>query len=189
MAASGNGMADRLEIKPVDRSTWPDLERLFESKGGPKYCWCMAWRADREERKHSDGASRKAFLKARVDAGIPVGILAFAGGEPVAWCSVAPKETYRRLDDLNRDEPDERIWSIVCFFIRRAWRGRRLTPALVQAAIGYAQSNGATMVEAYPVDPESHSYRFMGFVPMFQALGFTEIGMAGSRRHVMRRRV
>lgn len=41
------------------------------------------------------------------------------------------------------------------------------------------------MVEAYPVDPESPSYRFMGFVEMFADAGFREVGMAGRRRHVM----
>jgi hypothetical protein len=42
------------------------------------------------------------------------------------------------------------------------------------------------ILEAYPVDPDSPSYRHMGFVPAFAAHGFEEIGMAGSRRHVMR---
>jgi hypothetical protein len=36
------------------------------------------------------------------------------------------------------------------------------------------------------VAPDSPSYRFMGFVGAFEAAGFTEIEMAGSRRHVMR---
>ena len=44
----------------------------------------------------------------------------------------------------------------------------------------------ANTIEAYPVDEASPSYRFMGFRDMFAARGFHEIGMAGSRRHVMR---
>ena len=42
------------------------------------------------------------------------------------------------------------------------------------------------MIEAYPVDPASPSYRFMGFIPAFERAGFTEIGTAGTRRHIMR---
>ena len=42
------------------------------------------------------------------------------------------------------------------------------------------------MVEAYPVDPDSPSYRFMGYVGSFEAMGFQAIGRAGTRRHVMR---
>jgi hypothetical protein len=42
------------------------------------------------------------------------------------------------------------------------------------------------MVEAYPVAPDAPSYRFMGFVPVFEEAGFAEVGRAGTRRHVMR---
>ena len=39
---------------------------------------------------------------------------------------------------------------------------------------------------AYPVNPNSPSYRFGGFVPFFEREGFREVGRLGSRRHVMR---
>lgn len=159
---------------------------LFEGRGGPKYCWCMAWRATGEEARHTEGKSRKVFIKSRVDAGIPIGILAYKNDEPIAWCSVAPKETYRKLDDLKIDDEGEKIWSIVCFYIKREFRGNKLATFLIDAAIDYARNNGATIIEAYPVDADSPSYRFMGFVPMFQQYRFEECGKAGSRRHVMR---
>ena len=44
-------------------------------------------------------------------------------------------------------------------------------------------------VEAYPVDPDSPSFRFMGWVSVFKAAGFREVGRAGTRRHVMRLKV
>jgi hypothetical protein len=62
-----------------------------------------------------------------------------------------------------------------------------VTEQLIEAAADYAKRNGATVLEAYPVDPDSPSYRFMGFVPTFEAAGFEEIGRAGTRRHVMSR--
>ncbi len=68
----------------------------------------------------------------------------------------------------------------------RALRGGGLAAALLDAAIDHAFANGASMIEAYPVDQASPSYRFMGFRDMFTARGFHKIGMAGSRRHVMR---
>jgi GNAT superfamily N-acetyltransferase len=70
--------------------------------------------------------------------------------------------------------------------IRRDYRGKGLAHELIAAAVKQAKKRGATTVEAYPVDPESPSYGYMGFVPAFQRAGFVEIGMAGSRRHVMR---
>lgn len=35
------------------------------------------------------------------------------------------------------------------------------------------------------MEPDSPSYRFMGFVPVFEKAGFREVGRAGTRRHVM----
>jgi hypothetical protein len=34
-----------LEYHDVNAARWGDFERLFESRGGPKNCWCMVWRA------------------------------------------------------------------------------------------------------------------------------------------------
>jgi len=180
-----HGEQPDIVVYEVDQSRWGDLERLFESRGGPKYCWCMAWRATPEEVRHTDGASRKAALAGRVSAGVPVGLLAYLDGEPVAWCSIAPKATYRRLTDL-RDEDDSGVWSLVCFFVTRRVRGQGLMARLIEEAVGHARTHGAKAVEAYPVDPDSPSYRFMGFVHTFTAAGFREIGRAGMRRHVMR---
>jgi hypothetical protein len=57
---------------------------------------------------------------------------------------------------------------------------------LIAAAVTYAKSEGATVVEAYPVAPDAPSYRFMGFTTTFLAAGFADVGMAGTRRHIMR---
>lgn len=175
---------DRLAFRPVDAVRWPDMERLFESRGAPGYCWCMAWRQTPEEAKHTDHASRKAYMRARVLAGVPVGILGYLGGEPVAWCSVAPRDTYRRL--VSGGGPDGGVWSIVCFFALRRVRGQGIVRRLLRAAVEYARSRGATVVEAYPVDRDSPSYRHMGFVSAFREAGFVEVGREGTRRHVMR---
>jgi GNAT superfamily N-acetyltransferase len=194
-----------LAFRPVTRATWRDFEALFQSPGAPKYCWCMAWRGSNEERKEwaglpqrapSRGAMspanerRKAAMKRRVDAGTPIGLVAYDASEPIGWVSVAPRPTYRELGgpDEPADDPDA-VWSVVCFFIRRSRRGAGLSRALLAAAIDYAKTNGAKIVEAYPVDPDSPSYRFMGFKPLYEGAGFAPVGRAGTRRTVMRRKL
>jgi len=127
-------------------------------------------------------------MERRVVAGVPIGLLGYLDGEPVAWCSIAPRETYRRLGGLD-DGDSEVVWSLVCFFLQTKVRRRGLSRLLLRAAVDHASKRGATVVEAYPVDPDSPSYRFMGVRPLFLAEGFTEVGRAGSRRHVMRLRV
>lgn len=181
-------MSDRAELdclvfREVNATRWADFERLFQSRGGPKACWCMVWRATPAEAKRRDGPSRKAAIAGRVSAGVPIGLLGYSGEEPVAWCSVAPRSTYRRL--IDDDSSDEGIWSIACFFVVRRLRGQGMTRRIIQAAVEHARAHGASRVEAYPVDPDSPSYRFMGFVPVFEEAGFVEVGRAGTRRHVM----
>jgi hypothetical protein len=68
-----------LRFRAVDASNWADFEGLFEARGGPKYCWCMVWRATPEEARARDGPSRKKAMRRRVQAGVPVGILAWSG--------------------------------------------------------------------------------------------------------------
>ncbi len=193
-----------LDFRPVTRTTWPDFERLFQSPGSPKNCWCMAWRGTPDERKAFSAAAgekaisgraktselRHAAMQRRIDADMSVGILGYADDEPIAWCSIAPRATYRYLGGPKdfAEEPTK-VWSIACFFIVRRWRGRGLTRQLINAAVAHAQANGATVVEAYPVAQDATSYRFMGLVPTFAAAGFEPIGAAGSRRTVMRRAV
>jgi GNAT superfamily N-acetyltransferase len=126
-------------------------------------------------------------MTARIKDGVPVGLLGYIDQQPVAWCSVAPRSTYRRLVD--DDSSDEGVWSIACFFVVRRLRGRGVTQQIIKAAIAHARSHGASIVEAYPVDVDSPSYRFMGFVRIFENAGFCEVGRAGSRRHVMQLKV
>lgn len=170
-------------VEEITPNRWDDVEALFESRGGPNNCWCMAWHALPSERR-GDSAAKKHAMKERIVGGQPVGLLGYRGTEPVAWCSVAPRDSYRPLGGL--DDDGTTVWSLVCMFVRRELRGVGLGKELIRAAIQQSRRRGADILEAYPVDPESPSYRFMGFVPMFNELGFKEVGRAGSRRHVMR---
>ena len=112
--------------------------------------------------------------------------LGYLDGEPVAWCSIAPRETYRAgLYRPSGDEPDG-VWSLACSYVPRRLRRRGIARRLLDAAVDDARSRGAAVIEAYPVDPDSPSYRFMGFVPLFEAAGFRQVGTVGSRRYVMR---
>ncbi len=176
-----------LTFREVDHTNWCDFERLFAARGGPKACWCMVWRATGAEAKKTDGDSRKAAIQSRVRDGVPIGLIGYLADEPAAWCSIAPRPTYRPLggpDDF-AGEPNA-VWSLVCFFIRRDLRGQGASQEMLAAAIGHARSKGGKVLEAYPVDPNSPSYRFMGFVGLFEAAGFEAIARTGTRRHVMR---
>ncbi len=174
-----------IRFAPLSPDTWPDFETLFEAPGAPKFCWCMAWRF-MPDKKGASSADKKEAMHALVKDRLPVGILAYENDVAVGWCSVAPRETYYRVAAVK--EPLPGTWSIACFFVPKARRGSGLAGALLDAAVEHAFASGAEAVEGYPVDPESHSYRFMGFRPMFEKRDFEKVGMAGKRRHVMRLR-
>ena len=176
-----------LTFHEVDESRWEDFEALFASRGGPKSCWCMVWRATGIETRQTKGPERKAAMEARVRHKVPIGILGYLDGEPVAWCSIAPRPTYRRLGgpDVDGQDPDS-VWSLACFFAHRKLRRQGVTSLLIDAAVAHARARGASVVEAYPVEPGSPSYRFMGYLPAFEAAGFAHVGAAGTRRRVMR---
>ncbi|MEQ1900436.1 MAG: GNAT family N-acetyltransferase [Devosia sp.] len=181
-------MADRLAFKPVTPALWADFEALFGGPGGPKACWCMVWRATPVEGRESKGPARKLQMQGRILAGATVGLLGYLDGEPVAWVSIAPRETYRKFGGP-ATTTGEVIWSLACMYLRRKLRGAGYGTELIEAAKTYARDHGATVLEATPVDPTSPSYHFMGLVPAFGRLGFEKIGTAGTRRHVMRLRL
>jgi GNAT superfamily N-acetyltransferase len=177
-----------MRFAPVTPANRSDFEKLFEAPGAPKYCWCMAWRplpGGARARQQASSATRKNAMMELVEAGTPVGMLAYEGDAPVAWCSVAPRETFLKLSP-DQDPAEADVWSITCFYVPRKRRRNGLSRALFEAAIQHAFDRGAAAVEAYPVDPDSPSYRFMGFRDMYLRRGFRETGTAGSRRHVMR---
>ncbi len=172
-------------FRPVTAANADAFARFFSAPGAPKHCWCMVWRRTAAEAKLQAGAERKRMMMERIDAGTPVGLLAYDGEEAVGWVSIAPRETHRSLGGPPA-EPGDVIWSLTCFYVPRRLRGDGLVRKLISGAVDHARENGATVVEAYPVGPDSPSFRFMGFVPVFAEAGFRDLGMTGARRHVMR---
>jgi GNAT superfamily N-acetyltransferase len=182
-------MPDDITFHAVSAENWTDFESLFQKRGAPKSCWCTAWRKIRSELK-DDPLAKKHEMQNRIRSGEPVGILGYVNADPIAWCSVSPREAYRSsmADALEGDE-DEIIWSVVCFFVMANFRGKGLFARLIEAAEVYAAQSGATVLEAYPVDPDAPSYRFGGFLPAFEELGYNKIGRKGSRRYVVRKSI
>ena len=172
-------MAAKLTFKPVTAETVGDFEALFGARGGPNWCWCMAWRASSAELKDAKSPARKRQMLGRINNGVPVGLVAYDGGEPVGWVSVAPKETFQK--GLGGTGDMDNVWSLTCMFIARTHRKQGLSAQLIEAAAKHAKKHRARLLEAYPVDPDSPSYRHMGFVPAFKRAGFKEEGREGTR--------
>ncbi len=184
MAGSG------LEFHAVTPERWADLERLFGPHGACSGCWCMYWRLTRKEFNEQKAAERRAGLGALVAAGRAPGILAYHAGAPIAWCSIAPRETHAALERsrvLARVD-DRPVWSITCFFVARPYRRQGLMEDLVRAAVAYALEQGAECVEAYPGELAGRaltgSAGYMGSAATFRRAGFVEVA-ARSTGHII----
>lgn len=181
-----------LQFHPVTPDRWGDLVQLFGERGAYGGCWCMWWRVTRAQFSKNGNKGNKRAIKRPVDSGEPPGILAYDGDQPVAWCSVGPRETYpplQRSPNLKKVD-EEPVWSIVCFYVAKPYRGQGMMTRLLQAAVEYAKKNGARIVEAYPEESPSsglHGYAgFMGFTSTFRKSGFKEILRRSRRQPIMR---
>jgi GNAT superfamily N-acetyltransferase len=177
-----------LAYRPVVPERLPDLARFSECHGKFRYCSCMRWRMTSAEFQRSTKQDRVDALDDLVRQSVPVGVLGYLRGEPVAWCSVAPRETYRALE-RSRALPrldDAPVWSVVCFFVDRRVRRAGVTVDLLRAAVDYARSLGAAVVEGYPVEPGARLYTYMGSPATFRKAGFRDVTPPGWARRVMR---
>jgi GNAT superfamily N-acetyltransferase len=155
----------------------------------------MWWRLKRAEYDQQKGEGNKQAFKSIVESGARPGILAYTGAKPIAWCAVQPREAYPVLDrsrNLKRVD-DQPVWSIVCCFVDKTFRGRGITIKLIEAAVEYAKGQGARIIEGYPVDPKTPGmpavFAWTGFASTYRQAGFEEVLRRSETRPVMRYRV
>ncbi|MGD0028640.1 MAG: GNAT family N-acetyltransferase [Candidatus Bathyarchaeia archaeon] len=125
-----------LVFHPLTLERWKDLEKLFGEDGICRSCWCMWWRLSSSEWKKGRGRDRKEALKTIVGQGRVPGILAYFDGQPIGWCSISPREEFRRLEGSRTlKRLDNRpVWSVVCFFVAKPFRGKGVSTKLLEAA-------------------------------------------------------
>lgn len=181
-----------LRFEPVTIDRWGDFEKLFGPRGAIGGCWCMWWRLTRSEFERQKGEGNRQAMQAIVLSNEVPGILAYAGEEPIGWCSIAPRPAFPVLarSPVLKPIDDEPVWSVVCFYIARAYRRQGVSLALLTAALGYARGQGAHIVEGYPIEPKKGSapdiYAFTGMATTFRQAGFVEVARRSEHRPIMR---
>src|SRR5690348_1969067 len=142
-----------LTIYSLTPDRLPALEDLFGAGGPVSRCWCMYWRIGDSYRKRPC-EDNKADFEALVKNGPPPGLLAYDGDLCVGWCQLTPRDDLPWLDRTWRLKrvDDVPVWSLSCFYIRKGYRKKGVTAALIEAAVDAARKAGAPAVEAYPLD-------------------------------------
>jgi len=183
---------EKLEFQPISSDRWTDLEIVLGDRGGWQGCWCMRWRLPRARFESQKGDANKQALRRGIESDVYQGLLAYRNGEPVAWCSLGPREDYPALDDTDvlARVDYQSVWSITCVHVAKRHRRQGISVALIRAAVEYAKNQGAAIVEAYPVIMRGPripvAAAMTGFHSAFVAAGFTEAMRRVDVRPIMR---
>lgn len=187
----------RIAIAPLTPDRWGDLVELFDRPGASiaRGCYCMCYRRSGKHEVPSGisySESNKRALKALVARGVVPGLIGYAGGRPVGWVSLGPREDYAKLrrSPVMKPVDEKPVWSIVCFFVDAKARHRGVAEALLKGAVAWAKKQGATLLEAYPYDKPTRSvdsFLWFGAKPMFDRAGFVEVARRTPLRPVVRK--
>jgi GNAT superfamily N-acetyltransferase len=180
-----------IEVRPLTADRWSDFAILFGKNGACAGCWCMWWRLPRAEWVKGKGEGNRRAIRALVQGGETPGLLAYADGQPIGWCAIAPRAAFPRLTTSRTLKPvdDQPVWSITCFFVARPFRRCGVTVELLKSAVKFAFERGAMIVEGYPVDPKKEQadvFVYTGLVSAFRRAGFTEVARRSPTRPIMR---
>ena len=183
---------ENYKFHPVTKNRWKDFEKLFGEKGACAGCWCMYWRERHSVFEKNKGNGNKRSMKKIIFNNNVPGVLAYAGNEPVGWCSVAPREEFIRLANSRILKPvdDKQVWSVTCFFIHRIYRNSGLSVALLNASKKYVKSKGGRIIEGYPIEPKQDkmpdAFAWTGLSAAFKKAKFKEVVRRSETRPIMR---
>jgi GNAT superfamily N-acetyltransferase len=173
------------------------VAELFESQRNTRRCWCMAFCTTRSQfaRGWLRGGNERRFEAMAATEPSPMGILAHRGDEAVGWCACGPRARYiipgspaNKIIDSGISYDNETVWFLPCLFIHPGYRGQRLTPILVRAAVELARSQGASAIESWPLARSvgRSGDAFLGREQVFEELGFTCAYRPTAERVIMR---
>jgi GNAT superfamily N-acetyltransferase len=188
-----------MEIRTASPETWPLIAELFSAGGDPRWCWCQFWRRAGLSWTNTTADENRASLRALVDAEPAPGLVAIRDARAIGWVGFGPREAFGRLARSRTlpQLPGDGVWVVNCFVVARTARRSGVARALLAAAVEYARSHGARIIDGYPVATEGSRIPsasvYTGTVSMFASAGFTiaapttSKASTGTPRVVMRR--
>jgi GNAT superfamily N-acetyltransferase len=183
-----------ITVQPVTEALFDDVQTVFGARGEAARCQCQRYRMGWHDHQSDNVQGRRELLRDQVAEGH--GLLAYLDGEPVGWCSLAPRRDYTYLRQptwkgRNEDKDDPTVWAVTCFVARAGFRRQGISRALAAATIDAARDAGARAAEAYPMKPapgkdvpwgEMH----VGALSAFLAAGYRIVHVPSLRRAIVR---
>jgi GNAT superfamily N-acetyltransferase len=184
-----------ISVKPLTAELLTDLHAVFGVTATTRGCYCMWFILPAKEcRAGWAGGNRTRFEQLTRVEKDPMGLLAYAGEEPVGWCAIGPRTRYARAlrsPILRQHDPaeDDRVWLVPCFFIRAGFRRQGIMRELLTQAVALAAAHGASAVEGFPLAGEKRrgsGEAYVGVEPLFATCGFAAVDRPTPARVVMR---
>ena len=188
---------NQITVLPLTPDRIGDFETLFGPSGACYGCWCTYFRLKPKLRQTMTTNEKHEFMTGRIRRGPPPGLLAYKEGKPVGWMQIGPRADIPEWNNANRattpmnDAPadDPLVWAISCFFFTSKERGKGLSHRLVSEGVRFAQTNGARMLEASPMDRAKQAKSiglYVGSTTVFEKAGFIEVARRKEGRPLMR---
>ncbi|MEV0288426.1 MULTISPECIES: GNAT family N-acetyltransferase [unclassified Kribbella] len=183
-----------VDVRAAGPDSWPDVATVMGERGDPARCFCQYFRLRGQQWNAATQRSNRSALREQVCHGdVPPGVLAYDDGAPVGWCAVAPRTAYPRVvasPNWRTDQPD--AWVITCFVVPVGHRRQGIAGELALGAADFAQSYGASVVEACAVDVDevdrtSSADLYRGPLTVFLDAGFTEVSRTSERWVLVRK--
>ncbi len=174
-----------IELATADR--FDDAQHALSGGGDGHGCQCQWWMITNAEWQKTSQEQREGLLRDEIDAGPPPALIAYVDGEAAGWVRIGPRTKQVRIGRTRNftdasQEPwdDESVWSVSCFVVRKEHRQQGLNAKLLDAAIDYARTSGARVIEAYPLDLDAGKKipvndLFHGVLSTFEDAGFREV--------------
>jgi GNAT superfamily N-acetyltransferase len=167
------------DVLPLSPATLSDFLKFFDGTAfsdNPRWssCYCQCFYEDHSKVVWPDrtAAQNRARACERATTGEMQGYLAYVDGQPVGWCSAAPRHLFHVLD--NEPTPDaEHVGAILCFLVSPENRGKGIARRLLGAACDGFRAQGVKIAEANPrPSATSPADNHFGPLSLFLSEGF-----------------
>ena len=168
------------EVWPATKERFGDVATVLGPKNpDSSVCWCLSHRLDWKTNRALTGPARGEYVRELCNRKVAPGVLAYCDGEVAGWAAVAPRSELPFARSTKIPHVDNLpVWSAWCIRIRPGYRGRGISHALLDGAVGYARSQGAPAIEGYPVDNRGErvdlTMAYVGTRKLFEGAGFTK---------------
>lgn len=188
-----------ITIEPATAARFGDAEHALTGGGDGASCQCQWWMMPNTDFQRTTRDDREGMLRAELDRQPAPGLVAYIDGEAAGWVRIGPRTAQPRLSRTRAfaasPHPwhDAGAWAVTCFVVRREHRGAGVMSRLLAAAVHHARANGASVIEAYPVDTSvttrSSNELYTGILSVFEAAGFREVARPKPERAIVELRL